>query len=143
MYRVVGETFGVSKTTVQGYACAVCLTIPEKMCSYTTLPGIAEAQEISNRNSIAHQVPQVYCALVGAHTPILTGLGIPGLCECKDWPSIVLQVVVDDQCLIRDIWVGSPGSAHDEAVLITSGSPRDVPILQSTWRESSYLCCWL
>ncbi len=35
-------------------------------------------------------------------------------------PSIVLQALVNDRCMIRDICVGTPGSAHYAAVFAAS-----------------------
>ena len=32
------------------------------------------------------------------------------------WPSIILQALVDDTLIFRDLCVGTPGSAHDAAV---------------------------
>lgn len=121
-YRVVGETFGVSKTTVHRCVYAVCTAIKAKlMRHYIRLPTVAEANEIAYRNSLVHLVPQVYGALDGTHVPILPPTeGYRDYINREGWPSIVLQALVDDRCMIRDICVGTPGSAHDAAVFAAS-----------------------
>ncbi|XP_051787442.1 uncharacterized protein LOC127529067 [Erpetoichthys calabaricus] len=121
-YRVVGETFGVSKTTVHRCVYAVCTAIKEKlMRRYIRLPTVAEANEIAYRNSLVHLVPQIYGALDGTHVPILPPTeGYRDYINRKGWPSIVLQALVDDRCMIRDICIGTPGSAHDAAVFAAS-----------------------
>ncbi|CAM4608237.1 unnamed protein product [Leuciscus chuanchicus] len=121
-YRVVGETFGVSETTVHRCVYAVCNAIRTRMMRrYIYLPGVDEAHDISLRNSRAHLVPQVYGAIDGTHIPIRPPAeGYRDFVNRKGWPSIVLQAVVDDRCIIRDICVGTPGSAHDAAVFTTS-----------------------
>ncbi|CAM4571026.1 unnamed protein product [Leuciscus chuanchicus] len=63
----------------------------------------------------------VYGALDGTHIPILPPTeGYRDYINCKGWPSIDLQALVDDRCMIRDICVGTPGSAHDAAVFAAS-----------------------
>lgn len=60
-YKVVGETFGVSKTTVHRCLYSVCTVIKAKLMQrYIRLPTVAEANEIAYRNSLVHLVPQVY-----------------------------------------------------------------------------------
>ena len=121
-YRVVGETFGVSKTSVHRCVYAVCRAIRYKLLAkFVKIPNVAEAQAIAHRNSMKHQVPQVYGALDGTHIPILPPSdGYRDYVNRKGWPSIVLQALVDDRYQIRDICVGSPGSAHDAAVFTMS-----------------------
>uniref|UniRef100_A0A3B1JVY3 DDE Tnp4 domain-containing protein n=1 Tax=Astyanax mexicanus TaxID=7994 RepID=A0A3B1JVY3_ASTMX len=114
-YRVVGETFGVSVTTVHRCVYAVCQAIRIKLMNrYIALPDATEAREIAQRNNAAHHIPQVYGSLDGTHIPILPpAVGYRDYVNRKGWPSIVLQALVDDQLLFRDVCVGSPGSAHD------------------------------
>uniref|UniRef100_A0A672NAF0 Uncharacterized protein n=1 Tax=Sinocyclocheilus grahami TaxID=75366 RepID=A0A672NAF0_SINGR len=109
-YRVVAETFGVSKTTVHRCVNGVCQAICTKlMKQYIAFPNVEEAQQI------------VYGAIDGSHIPIRAPSdGYRDYVNRKGWTSIVLQAVVDDQLMIRDLCVGSPGSAHDAAVFATS-----------------------
>ncbi|KAK7945591.1 hypothetical protein WMY93_001319 [Mugilogobius chulae] len=121
-YRVIGEIFGVSKTTVHRCVYAVCKAIRHTMLKdHIQLPNVEEARAIAQRNARAHAVPQVYGSLDGTHIPVLPPSdGYRDFVNRKGWPSIVLQAVVDDNYQIRDICVGTPGSAHDAAVLTTS-----------------------
>ncbi|XP_036067194.1 protein ALP1-like, partial [Oryzias melastigma] len=121
-YRVVAETFGVSKTTVHRCVYGVCEAICHKlMKKFITLPKEEEAQQIAQRNYESHGLPQIYGAIDGSHIPIRAPRdGYRDYVNRKGWASIVLQAVVDDRLMIRDISVGSPGSAHDAAVLATS-----------------------
>ncbi|KAG2457800.1 CANX protein, partial [Polypterus senegalus] len=91
-YRVVGETFGVSKTTVHRCVYAVCTANKEElMRRYIRLPTVEEANEIAYRNSLVHLVPQIYSALDGTHVPILPLTeGYRDYINRKGWPSIVL-----------------------------------------------------
>ena len=120
-YRVVGETFGVSKTTGHRCVYAVCFAIREQAKQHTKLPDLGEAQEIADRNNRAHHVPQVFGALDGTHVPILPpAAGYRDFVNRKGWPSIILQALVDDKLIFRDLCVGTPGSAHDAAVFASS-----------------------
>ena len=119
-YRVVGETFGISKTTGHSVY-AVCFAIREQAKQHTKLPDLGEAQEIAGRNNRAHHVPQVFGALDGTHVPILPpAAGYRDLINLKGWLSIILQALVDDKLIFRDFCVGTPGSAHDAAVFASS-----------------------
>ncbi len=121
-YRVVGEVFGVSKTSVHRSLYAVCRAIrAEMMTEFIRLPDVAEAQQIVQRNATRHLVPQVYASVDGTHISVLPPSdGYRDYVNRKGWPFIILQAVVDDRYQIRDICVGAPGSAHDAAVLTTS-----------------------
>ena len=91
------------------------------MVQCITFPDVAEAQEITERNHLLHHVPQVYGSVDGTHIPILApAIEYRDYVNRKGWPSIMLQAVVDDQLLIRDVCVGTPGSAHDAAIFNTS-----------------------
>uniref|UniRef100_A0A3B3C1P4 Uncharacterized protein n=1 Tax=Oryzias melastigma TaxID=30732 RepID=A0A3B3C1P4_ORYME len=118
-YRVVAETFGVSKTTVHRCVYGVCEAICHKlMKKFITLPKEEEAQQIAQRNYESHGLPQIYGALDRSHIPIRAPRdGCRDYVNRKGWASIVLQAVVDDKLMIRDISVGSPGSAHDKILL--------------------------
>ena len=91
-YRVVGETFGVSKTTVHRCVYAVCFAIREQAKQHIKLPDLGEAQEIADRNNRAHHVPQVFGALGGTHVPILPpSCRLSGEVHLKSSSSVSLQ----------------------------------------------------
>ena len=110
----MGQTFGVSKSTVHRCVYAVCVAIREQAKQHIKLPDLGEAQEIADRNNRAHHVPQVFGALDGTHVPILPpAAGYRDFVNRKGWPSIILQALVDDTLIFRDLCVGTPGSAHN------------------------------
>ena len=100
----------------------VCQAICSKLLKRKIhLPDVDEALEIAQRNYEAHKIPQIYGAIDGSHIPIRAPSdGYRDYVNRKGWTSIVLQAVVDDRLMIRDICVGSPGCAHDAAVFATS-----------------------
>uniref|UniRef100_A0A673HX22 DDE Tnp4 domain-containing protein n=1 Tax=Sinocyclocheilus rhinocerous TaxID=307959 RepID=A0A673HX22_9TELE len=106
-YGVVWETFGVNKTTVHRCVYSVCRAIcAHMMSSYIKLPDLAEAREIAERNYTTHHIPQVYGALDGTHILVLAPAeGYRDYVNRNGWPSIILQALVDDCCLIRDVSV--------------------------------------
>ncbi|CAK6982383.1 protein ALP1-like%2C partial, partial [Scomber scombrus] len=67
-YRVIGETFGVSKTTVHrcvyGVCQAICIKLMKRKIS---LLDVDEALEIAQRNYESHKIPQVYGTIDGSH----------------------------------------------------------------------------
>ncbi|KAL7405651.1 hypothetical protein ABVT39_004929 [Epinephelus coioides] len=97
-YRVVGETFGVSKTTVHRCVYGVCQAICSKLMKQKIhLPDVDEALEIAQRNYEAHKIPQVHGAIDKSHIPVR--VPSDGYCDNmnrKGWISVVLQAVVDD-----------------------------------------------
>ncbi|KAL7407457.1 hypothetical protein ABVT39_008684 [Epinephelus coioides] len=121
-YRVIGETFGVSKTTVHRCVYGVCEAICSKlMKTKISLPDADEALAIAQRNYEAHKIPQVYGAIDGSHIPVhAPSDGYRDYVNRKGWTSVVLQAVGDARLMIRDICVGTPGCAHDAAVFATS-----------------------
>lgn len=101
---------------------AACGVIKSEMVAQCiAFPDMAKAQEIMERTHLLHHVPQVYDSVDGMHISILTpAIGYWDYGNRQGRPSIVLQVVVDDQLLIRDVCVGNSGSVHDAAIFNTS-----------------------
>src|SRR4029434_1471178 len=95
---------------------AGCCAFREQAKQHIKLPDLGEAQEIADRNNRAHHVPQVFGALDGTHVPILPpAAGYWNFVNGKGWRSIILQDLVDDKLIFRDL-----GSAHDAAVFSAS-----------------------
>ncbi len=68
-YRVVAETFGVSKTTVHRCVNGVCQSICTKVMKQNiALPNVKEAQQIAQHNYEAHGIPQVYVYIYNVYT---------------------------------------------------------------------------
>ncbi|KAL2091680.1 hypothetical protein ACEWY4_013943 [Coilia grayii] len=82
------------------------------------MPSADEAQPIAYRNAMKHHIPQIYGAIGGCHIPIVPSLdGYRDYINRKRWVSVILQAVVDDRGLFRNIFAGIPGSSHDGTVL--------------------------
>ncbi|XP_075304721.1 tripartite motif-containing protein 16-like [Odontesthes bonariensis] len=118
-YRVVAGKFGVSITTVHRCVYATCRAITSDLLHlYVKMPSADEAQQIAYRNATKHHIPQIYGAIDGSYIPILPPLdGYRDYINRKRWASVILQAVVDDRGLFRNIFAGIPGSSLDAAVL--------------------------
>lgn len=65
--------------------------------------------------------PQCAGAIDGCHIPVRAPLlNHTDYYNRKGWYSIIIQAVVDADCLFRDIYVGWPGSVHDARVFANS-----------------------
>ena len=63
-------------------------------------------------------MPQAANAIDGCHIPVRPpALNHTDDYNCKGWCSVILQAVVDHKYLIRDVYIGWPGSVHDARVL--------------------------
>ncbi|XP_063072582.1 uncharacterized protein LOC134463311 [Engraulis encrasicolus] len=121
-YRVVAGKFGVSVTTVHRCVYSFCRVLCSMLHRFIKLPSAEEAQQIAYRNDVRQRIPQVYGAIDGSHIPISAPLeGFRDFVNRKGATSLVLQAVVDDRGLFRNIFAGLPGSTHDSAVLKQSG----------------------
>ena len=66
-------------------------------------------------------------AIDGCHIPVRPpALNHTDYYNRKGWYSVILQAVVDDKYLFRDVMVGWPGSVHDARVLSKSQLYRKV-----------------
>ena len=76
-----------------------------------------EAVELARYNRATYSYPQAIGAIDGTHiciTPPADGYS-DYICR-KQYPSVVLQAVIDPNYMFRDIYCNTPGSAHDAAV---------------------------
>lgn len=116
-YSRVATTFGVSQTSVHRHLYAFCNAMASKkhrLIQWYTDEDGARIADIIRAN---YKYPQAIGAIDGSHfeiTPPSDGMA-DFLCR-KQYPSIVLQAVVDVQYLFRDTYANTPGSAHDAAV---------------------------
>ena len=120
-YRVVAGKFGVSKTTVHRYVYLFCSAISEKKAQFIQWYSHDDGKRIAEEIEANHGYPQAIGAIDGSHIPV-TGPadGMSDYICRKGWPSIVLQAVVDNHFLFRDIYCNTPGSAHDVTVYLRS-----------------------
>jgi hypothetical protein len=80
---------------------------------YTDEDGAAMAHQ----NALKYSYPQAIGAIDGTHIPITPPAdGYADFICRKQYPSIVLQAVVDGNYFFRDIYANTPGSSHDAAV---------------------------
>ncbi|XP_067948704.1 uncharacterized protein [Watersipora subatra] len=115
-YRAVAAVFGVSTASVHIYlhrfTKAICKIKSRYIQWYTTEEAIDMAAFIEQN----YKYPQAIGAIDGSHIPVKPPLDGKADYICrKGYPSIVLQGVVDGHYRFRDVYVNTPGSAHDAA----------------------------
>ncbi|KAJ8892183.1 hypothetical protein PR048_004763, partial [Dryococelus australis] len=77
-----------------------------------------QAREITYRFETESGLPQVLGPTDGTHIPIIPpSYGYRDFINRNNWPSTVLQAVVDHRYLFRDKSCGVPGADHDATVL--------------------------
>lgn len=120
-YRVVGEMFGVSKVTVFRCVNAFSLAMSNNSSTFIKFPTTQEASEIADRIETKYGYPQAFAAIDGSHIAINPpDTGRADYLNRKMFPSIVLQGLVDDKYMFRDISCKCPGSMHDSTVFLNS-----------------------
>jgi len=99
-YRVVGNIFGIHKSTVKKCLYKVVNAINNVMMkNYLYMPNEFEAVEIANNFEKICHIPQIIGCIDGSHIPILAPVdGYRDYVNRKGWPSYNLQAVVDDKC---------------------------------------------
>lgn len=118
-YLVIGNLFGVCKSTVHNCLYAFCYAITEELGNkYIRFPDADEASDIARRFEEMSNIPQLIGAIDGSHIPITPPReGNSDFVNRKTYHSLVLQGIVDDQYLFRDISCKMPGACHDADVL--------------------------
>ncbi|KMQ84522.1 nuclease harbi1-like protein [Lasius niger] len=118
-YRVVGNVFGIYKSTVWKCMHAVIEAINTILLpKWITMPDETECKVISSFYEDLTNIPQIIGALDGTHIPILPPFeDYRDYINRKGWPSIVLQGVLDSTLRFRNINCQAPGCSHDAAVL--------------------------
>lgn len=99
-YRVVGNVFGIHKSTVKKCLFRTVNAINTLMMKdYLQMPNANEASEIALNFERISQIPQIIGCIDGSHIPILApSEGYRDFVNRKGWPSYVLQAVVDNKC---------------------------------------------
>ncbi|XP_025157691.1 protein ALP1-like [Harpegnathos saltator] len=97
-YRVVGNVFGIHKSTVKKCLYKVVNAINELMMKdYFQMPNTEAAEIAMNFEKISH-IPQIIGCIDGSHISILAPTeGYRDFVNRKGWPSYILQAVVDDK----------------------------------------------
>lgn len=128
-YRVVGETFGVSKVSVYRCVNAFVYTMAGFKGHFITFPSSEEAAAIADRIQARHGYPQAFGAIDGSHIAINPPAdGLADYLNRKMFPSLVLQGLVDDRYMFRDVSCKCPGSMHDSTVFTNSSLARTIEI---------------
>ncbi|XP_039968728.1 protein ALP1-like [Bactrocera tryoni] len=121
-YRVVGDVFGVHKSTVHKYFHLVVSALIQLKNEMIKFPKLEEALIIANEFEKKSCIPNIIGAIDGTHVPVLPPSdGFLDFINRKGWPSIVMQGVVDNNYLFTDVSVKLPGSTHDATVFKESG----------------------
>lgn len=121
-FRVVGDVFGVSRSTVFKYVHLVVEKILDILTPrWITLPDEEECAVISSEFEAKCHIPQIILVVDGSHIPITPPMiGHRDYFNRKGWPSLVLQGIVDNNMIFRNVSCKCPGSTHDSMVLRNS-----------------------
>lgn len=137
-YRVIGNQFGIHKTTV----CKVIHNFLEMMSKYITpkvikFPDEISAVEYASLFKARSQLPNIIGAIDGTHIAILPPEeGYRDFVNRKGWPSVILQAVVGPKYQFIDISIKQPGSSHDAAALLSSSLYKNVDnIMPKVWQN--------
>lgn len=114
-YTVVENLFGVHKSSVHNCLYSVCIALIEVLHKeYIKFPDDDEAEEISKRFECLTCLPHIIGIIDCLHIPINPPKdGRADYINRKTFPSLILQTIVDDQYIFRDISCKLPGSCND------------------------------
>lgn len=117
-YRVVGNVFGIHKSTVKKYLYRVVQAINTVMApSYINMPKEDEAKYIAIQLENLCHIPQIIGCIDGTHIPITAPEeGYRDFVNRKGWASYNVQVIVDHNGRFRNVFAKHPGSVHDAVV---------------------------
>ncbi|XP_032809146.1 uncharacterized protein LOC116941911 isoform X1 [Petromyzon marinus] len=118
-YREVGNMFAVHRSTVHKYLYKFCRVMVElHLQNQIALPNEHEGRRIARGFWERFSIPQVMGMIGSTHIPITPLRGcIQDYMNRKEWPSLVLQALVDDKLRFRDISCIAPGTTQEEVVL--------------------------
>ena len=121
-YRTIGHLFGVGRSTVCMIIHDTCAAIVNVLTDkYISFPAGDNLKKVVERFKTKWEIPQCAGAIDGSHIPVKSpALNHTDYYNRKGFYSVVLQAVVDDDYLFRDVMVGWPGSVHDARVLANS-----------------------
>ncbi|XP_020293375.1 protein ALP1-like [Pseudomyrmex gracilis] len=117
-YRVVGNVFGVHKSTVKKCFYEVVKAINKVMApDYIIMPNQDEAKYIAMIFENVSHIPQIIGCIDGTHIPItVPEEGYRDFVNRKEWASYNVQAIVDHNGRFRNVFVKHPGSVHDAVV---------------------------
>ncbi|XP_062588991.1 uncharacterized protein LOC134250654 [Saccostrea cucullata] len=119
--REISHVFDVSMSTVHATLKRVNNAINKKLWNVIQWPDFNEQNEIAREFQLRCGLPDIVGVLDGTHIRLASCInGDTDYMNRKHFPSIQLQIVVDHDMLIRDIYTGWPGSTHDARVFRNS-----------------------
>ncbi|KAH7949264.1 hypothetical protein HPB49_006806 [Dermacentor silvarum] len=121
-YRVVGNKFGVHKSSVKNCVYTFCGNLVKyHMKTFIQLPSAQQAAAIAARFEAKCHIPQIFGVIDGTHITITAPKkGSRNSVSRKMWTSYNILAVVDDRALFRCVTCNVPESAHDSSVLKVS-----------------------
>lgn len=119
--REIGHYFGIGQSTVHVVLKRVNGAFNENLSKIIQWPNFLEQHRIAQDFQLLCGLPDIIGALDGTHIRLSSCIGGDNdYFNRKHYPSIQLQVVVDSDLMLRDIYTGWPGSTHDARVLRNS-----------------------
>lgn len=119
--REIALLFGLSEWSVNTIIHCVAQCICDISDSYISMANAQREVEISNSFNDSCGIRNIVGVIDGTHIPIVNCPGGQNdYINRKGFPSVQLQLVVDDNLMIMDAYVGWPGSTHDARVLRNS-----------------------
>ena len=117
-YRATSNLFGIGQLTVCNILHAVSEAIDENLLpKLIYLPNEAEVQTFIREFEEISGFPQAVGAIDGCHIRIKAPLkDAEDYINTKDYHSIVLHGLVDNNYIFCDVFVGWPGKSHDPRI---------------------------
>jgi len=126
-FRSVALRFGVSPSTLYYFYSYIIEALREMAGRYISWPDQEERNHIKNTFQNATGFPNVVGCIDGTHVHVTAPVENPGPYRNRHHThSIIVQAVVDNTLLVRDLHVGEPGSMNDSRVFRRSPLFRDI-----------------
>ena len=121
-YRTVAHLFGVARCTVCLIFHETCNAIVSKLMPvYISFPTGDELKEVVKGFKEKWDFPRCAGSIDGSHIPVTPPfMNHTDYYNRKAFYSVIVQAVVDHNCLFRNLCVGWPGSVHDARVFANS-----------------------
>ena len=121
-YRTIANLFGLGRSTVRSIVHTVCKQIVRNLPkTYFNLPKRNEGRKIIQKFESVSGFPQAVAAIDCCHIRIKAPNKNPeDDINRKEYHSIVLQGLVDNRYLFRDIFVRWTGKSHDARIFKNS-----------------------
>ncbi|XP_037726168.1 putative nuclease HARBI1 [Drosophila subpulchrella] len=103
-YRVIGDVFGVYKSPVHKYFHIVVKAISKLTNVLISIPKLDECIRNAGAFQKMCHIPNEIGAIDGTHIPVKAPkIGYMDFVNRKGWTSMVMQAVVDNIYLFRDV----------------------------------------